>query len=63
MCNKIREIANKKNIRISHIISSTKLSKSFVYEVINGTSIPTVPSARLIAKSLNATLDEVFPDN
>ena len=61
--NRIKEIAEQKNIKISSIIDSTGLSKSFVYDVINGKSYPTIPTGQKIARSLNSTLEEVFPSN
>ena len=61
--NKIRELAEQKKIKVSSIIKTTGLSKSFIYDVINERSFPTVPTGRKIAKSINSTLDEVFPDH
>jgi DNA-binding XRE family transcriptional regulator len=61
--NKIREIAEKNNITITAIRKSADLSKSFIYDIINERSHPTIPIAQKIAKSLNSTLDEVFPSN
>ena len=59
--NKIKEIAGQKNIRVSSIIRSTGLSKSFIYDVINERSFPTIPTGQKIAKALCSSLDEVFP--
>jgi predicted DNA-binding transcriptional regulator AlpA len=34
--NRIREVAEKKKVKISEIIKSTGLAKSYVYDIING---------------------------
>jgi DNA-binding phage protein len=49
MKNNIKEIAHKKNIKMSQIISETGLSKSYVYDVINKKSNPTIAVALKIA--------------
>jgi predicted DNA-binding transcriptional regulator AlpA len=59
--NKIREIAKIKNIRISRIIKTTGISKSFIYDVINEKSQPTIPIGYKIADSLSSALYDVFP--
>ncbi|KJR48426.1 MULTISPECIES: helix-turn-helix transcriptional regulator [Desulfosporosinus] len=59
--NKIREIADVKNMKISEIVRKTKLSKSFVYEIINENSYPTIPTGQKIARALGVTLNDVFP--
>jgi DNA-binding XRE family transcriptional regulator len=59
--NRIREIAEKKEIKISSIKKQANLSKSFLYDIINEKSQPTIPIAQKIAKALKTTLDEVFP--
>jgi len=59
--NKIREIADEKNIRISQIVNKTNLSKSFVYDIINEKSYPTIPAGKKIAEALGVTLNDVFP--
>jgi len=62
MQNNIKEIANKKSIKISQIISETGLSKSYVYDVINQKSNPTILVAQKIAKALKSRIHEVFPE-
>ena len=59
--NKIREIADVRNIKISEIVRKTNLSKSFVYDVINEKSYPTIPAGKKIAEALGVTLNDVFP--
>jgi transcriptional regulator with XRE-family HTH domain len=61
--NKINEIAKKKNISKKQIVRETGISRSFLYEVINGTGFPTIPIAWKIAKSLDSDISEVFPSN
>ncbi len=62
MQNNIRAIAHEKNIRISQVINETGLSKSYVYDVINQKSNPTITVAMKIACALKARIDEVFPE-
>ena len=62
MQNDIKKIAHKKNIKISHVISQTGLSKSYVYDVINQKSNPTINVAMRIATALESPVNEVFPE-
>ena len=59
----IKTLAGKKGVKISEIIRLTGLSKSYVYDVINGKSVPTISVAQKIAKALGVTMAEVFPDD
>jgi putative transcriptional regulator len=59
--NNIKKIARDKNLSVSGIIEKTGLSKSFVYDVINEKSFPSIPTAQKIVQALDSTLDEVFP--
>ena len=61
LVNRIKEIATQKGISIPSLIKSTKLSKSYVYDIVNGKSSPTIPVAQKIAEALGVSLDEVFP--
>lgn len=61
MSNNIKILLAITNSKVSDLIRETKLAKSFVYDVINGNSIPTVKTARLIADFFEVTIDEVFP--
>lgn len=61
--NNIKTLAGKKGVKISEIIRLTGLSKSYVYDVINGKSIPTISVAQRIAKALGMPMAEVFPDD
>lgn len=61
MSNNIKTLLALKNSRVSELIKSTGLAKSFVYDVINGNSVPTVKTARLIADFFEVTIDEIFP--
>ena len=62
MGNKIRQVIEGKGIKISHVILETGLAKSYFYDVMNGTSIPSLRNARLISKAIAVSLDELFPD-
>ena len=61
--NNIKTLAGKKGVKISEIIRLTGLSKSYVYDVINGKSIPTISVAQKISKALGVPMTEVFPDD
>ena len=61
--NNIKTLAGKKGVKISEIIRLTGLSKSYVYDVINGKSVRTISVAQKIAKALGVTMTEVFPDD
>lgn len=62
MQNNIRDIAQEKNIKISQIIKETGLSKSYVYDVINKKSSPSIEVAMKIASALKASIQEVFSE-
>jgi transcriptional regulator with XRE-family HTH domain len=62
MQNNIRNIALEKNIKISQIIKETGLSKSYVYDVINKKSSPSIEVAMKIANALKASIQEVFSE-
>ena len=54
--NKIKELAKEQDIKISEVIRKTGLSKSYVYDVINGKSTPTIGVAHKISKALKSKL-------
>lgn len=62
MGNKIRQVIEEQGLKISHVISETGLAKSYFYDVMNGTSIPSLTYARLISKAISVSLDELFPE-
>jgi transcriptional regulator with XRE-family HTH domain len=62
MQNNIRDIAQEKNIKISQIIKETGLSKSYVYDVINKKSSPSIEVAMKIANALKSSIQEVFSE-
>lgn len=62
MDNNIRRVIEEKGLKISHVISEAGLAKSYFYDVMNGTSIPSLTNARLISKAISVSLDELFPD-
>lgn len=59
--NKIKEIAKSKGITIKNIIDETGISKSYMYDVVNGNSIPTVVMALKISVVLGSKVEELFP--
>lgn len=61
MKNKIREVAKSKNIKISQLIKDTGVSKSYLYDLMSGNSVPSVINARKIADVLNVEIEELFP--
>ncbi|WP_061342285.1 helix-turn-helix transcriptional regulator [Clostridium botulinum] len=61
MQNNIKRLLELKGKSVSDLIKETELSRSFIYDVINGNSVPTVKTARKIADYLDTTIDEVFP--
>lgn len=62
MKNNIIELCENKDIKISKLIKETGLSKSYVYSIIRGKSIPTIKTARIISNVLEVTLEEAFPE-
>lgn len=62
MNNRIREIIEKKGLKVSYVIAKSGLAKSYFYDVMNGKSIPSLFIARKIAEVIGVPLDELFPD-
>lgn len=63
MLNNIKKIITDKGLKITEIINQSELSKSYFYDVMNGTSIPTLKVARKIAEVIGESLDTVFPND
>ncbi|GAA0081322.1 helix-turn-helix transcriptional regulator [Clostridium sp. CTA-6] len=61
MQNNIKRLLELRGKKVSDLIKETELSRSFIYDVINEKSVPTVKTARKIADYLDATIDGVFP--
>lgn len=61
MQNNIKRLLELRGKKVSDLIKETELSRSFIYDVINEKSVPTVKTARKIADYLDTTIDEVFP--
>lgn len=61
MQNNIKRLLELRGKKVSDLIKETELSRSFIYDVINQKSVPTVKTARKIADCLDTTIDEVFP--
>lgn len=62
MHNRIREIALMKKIKRVNIERKAKISHKHLYDIINGKKIPSLRIAQEIAKALDSSIDEVFPD-
>lgn len=63
MKNNIREIVESKNIKISQLIKDTGMSKSYLYDLMSGTSVPSLINARKISEVLNVDMEDIFPKN
>ena len=63
MKNNIREIVESKNIKISQLIKDTGRSKSYLYDLMSGTSVPSLINARKISEVLNVGMEDIFPKN
>ncbi|GAB6180163.1 hypothetical protein JCM14036_14820 [Desulfotomaculum defluvii] len=61
MENKIREVIEAKNIKITDVIRETGLSKSYIYAVLANNSVPSLVNARKIADALQVDIEEIFP--
>lgn len=60
--NRIREIIEAKNMTIKGTAKAARVSRSYLYELMNGTKTPTISLAKRIAKATKSSLDELFPD-
>ena len=63
MKNNIREIVESKNIKISQLIKDTGISKSYLYDLMSGNSVPSLINARKISEVLNVDMEDIFPKN
>jgi transcriptional regulator with XRE-family HTH domain len=59
--NNIREVARDKDLKIVHIAKAARVSRSHLYDIINGKKNPTLPLAMRIAQAMDTTLDGLFP--
>ncbi|WP_294363706.1 helix-turn-helix transcriptional regulator [uncultured Clostridium sp.] len=62
MNNNIRNIIEKKGMKITFVIKKVGLAKSSFYDIMNGNSIPNLINARKISEVLKVPLDELFPE-
>lgn len=62
MSNNIKPILKSKDLKVTDLIKGTGLARSFVYDIINDNSVPTIKTARLIADYLEVGIDEIFPN-
>ena len=63
MKNKIREIVESKNIKISQLIKETGISKSYLYDLMSGNSVRSLINARKISEVINVDIEDIFPEN
>lgn len=62
MNNKIREIIDSNNLKVTEVIDNLKVAKSYFYDVMNGRTIPSLIMARKFSNELGVPLDELFPE-
>lgn len=62
MANRIRELITERGLRFSEVIERSGLAKSTFYDITNGTCVPRLENARAIAKAMDVSIDELFPD-
>ena len=60
MKNNIKKTIDDKNLKIVDVLEKTGLSKSYLYDVMNGNSVPSLVNARKIAEALGEELEDVF---
>lgn len=63
MKNKIRELAEDKKIKLDILAEKAELSKTTIYSIARGASIPTIDNAYKIAKVLEVPIQELFFDD
>lgn len=61
--NKIKEFAENQNIKFEDLAEKAGLSRTTVYSIARGSSVPTLENAYKIAKALNSTVQELFFEN
>lgn len=59
--NNIRKVVDEKSLKVACVARTAKISRSHLYDIINGTKNPSIVTARKIARALEATIDELFP--
>lgn len=59
--NKIREVVKAKHLKIIKVAKAARVSRSHLYDIINGHKNPSMQIAVRIAKATGSTLDELFP--
>ncbi|ENK0837076.1 helix-turn-helix transcriptional regulator [Clostridium botulinum] len=61
MQNNIKRLLELRGKKVSDLIKETELSRSFIYDVINQKSVPTIKTARVIADYFEVGIDDIFP--
>ena len=63
MRNNLKEIINQKGLKISFVIEKSNLSKTAFYDIMNGTSVPSLLNARKICNVIGCDLEKAFPND
>ena len=58
---KYLEMAKNKGKTVSEVIISSGVGRTSFYEIMSGNQVPKLPTARSIARALNTSLEEIFP--
>jgi len=60
MNNNIKQTIDDKKLKIIDVLEKTGLSKSYLYDVMNGKCVPSLVIARKIADALGVDIKEIF---
>jgi len=58
---KYLNLAKKKGKTVTDIIEISGIGRTSFYEIKSGNQVPKLDTARSIARALNTTLEEIFP--
>ena len=56
----IKQVMKEKNIKVSRIVPFLSMSRSTVYNILNGSKCPTIDELEEFAKALNVHLEELY---
>lgn len=60
MKNRVKEFADDKKIKFDSLAEKADLSKTTIYSIARGSSVPTIENAYKIAKILGVSIEELF---
>lgn len=64
MKNNIKKIIEAKGLKIGYVIDKVGISRSAFYSIMNGESIPKLPTVRKICSVLQEdSIEDVFPND